>query len=280
MSLSEVDYLLIGHISADIALNDRQLGGTVSYAAGTVAAFGLRVGILTSAVAGEPLLRPLQDIAQVTSLAATQTTTFENIYHNGTRKQTVHGIAMPIREKHVPEIWQAPPLVHFAPVIGEIEPELVFAFPNSTKLLTPQGWLRRWDSDGRVHFKRWFAAEVLRAVDVVVLSEEDIAEAPDLERQYASVARCLVVTRGEKGGIYYEEGRPTHYDAVPVEAKYLTGAGDVFATSFLVALHKLQGDIPTTIRVAATLAAYSTTRQGLQSAPTAAEIRAVFDSVG
>jgi sugar/nucleoside kinase (ribokinase family) len=278
MTLAAIDYLLIGHISADIAPNDRQLGGTVSYAAGTVQGFGLRVGILTSAAQDEPLLHPLQKIAQVVALPAPQTTTFENIYHNGSRTQIVHGTAAPIREEHVPPIWQSPPLVHLAPLIGEIGPELVSAFPNSTKLLTPQGWLRRCDSNGRVRFKRWFAAEILRAIDIVVLSEEDIAAAPDLEQQYAGAARYLVVTRGDKGGTYYCAGRSYHYDAAPVDAKYPTGAGDVFAASLLAAWPKLQ-DFHKAILIAAKLAAYSTTREGLHSAPTPEEVRAAFDSI-
>ena len=42
------DYLFIGHIAHDITPAGPQLGGTVSYGAHTAAAFGLRVGILTS----------------------------------------------------------------------------------------------------------------------------------------------------------------------------------------------------------------------------------------
>ena len=54
-------YLLIGHISADLTEQDRQLGGTVAYAAHAVQALGLQVCLLTSAAPGEPLLDALRD---------------------------------------------------------------------------------------------------------------------------------------------------------------------------------------------------------------------------
>ena len=56
---SEIDVLLIGHMTADVVPGGRMLGGTVSYAAPTYASFGHHVGILTSAAYNEPLLRYL-----------------------------------------------------------------------------------------------------------------------------------------------------------------------------------------------------------------------------
>ena len=57
------DYLLIGHMTADLTPEGkRRLGGTVSYAARTAHAFGLRVRLLSSAAQGEPLLDELAAI--------------------------------------------------------------------------------------------------------------------------------------------------------------------------------------------------------------------------
>jgi hypothetical protein len=57
---NSVDYLLIGHVTADLQEDGgRLLGGTVSFAALVAKAFGIKVGILTSARAGEPLLASL-----------------------------------------------------------------------------------------------------------------------------------------------------------------------------------------------------------------------------
>ena len=88
----EPDYLLIGHMTADLTPDGRILGGTVSYAARTVKAFGLSVGILTSASAGEILLDRLYDYAdEIVVVPALQTSTFENIYKPEGRQQVIRG---------------------------------------------------------------------------------------------------------------------------------------------------------------------------------------------
>ncbi len=48
VSLEPVDYLVVGHVAADVTPTGVQLGGTVSYSALTARALGLRVGIVTS----------------------------------------------------------------------------------------------------------------------------------------------------------------------------------------------------------------------------------------
>ena len=62
------------------------------------------------------------------------------------------------------------------------------------------------------------------------------------------------------------------YDSLPVAPRDLTGAGDVFAASLLGSLPALGGNVAQAVRLAGKLAAYSVTRAGLDSAPTAAEI--------
>jgi sugar/nucleoside kinase (ribokinase family) len=276
--IGEIDYLLIGHISADIAPGTRQLGGTVSYAAPTAQAFGLRVGVLTSAAVNEPLLQLLADFADVRAIPAAQTSTFENIYTGEFRTQMIRGVAEKILAEHIPDSWKSAPLVHIGPVADGVDPEIVHSFPNAMKILTPQGWLRQWGDDQQVRFKRWFDVDVLSAFDLVVLSEDDIAEAPELGQEIAEATRYCVVTRGSKGGTWYHQGKSFHYDAVQVDSQYLTGAGDVFAVSLMAAQHQLQGDMATAFRVAARLAAYATTRESvLDSAPTQEEVRAAFN---
>ena len=50
-----VDYLAIGHVAVDITPAGVQLGGTVSFAALTARALGMRVGIVTSSGKDAPL---------------------------------------------------------------------------------------------------------------------------------------------------------------------------------------------------------------------------------
>lgn len=274
--MTDVDYLLIGHIAADIAPGARELGGTVSYGAVTAQALGLRVGVLTSAAAGEPLLGTLDGVAAVTRLESAQTTTFENIYEGEHRTQMIRGVAQKIDSSHIPSAWRSVPMVHIGPVADEVDPAIVYSFPDSLTLLTPQGWLRQWDTEGRVTFRRWFDPDILRAFDIIVLSEDDIQESPDLEQKIAPIARYFMVTRGSKGGTWYHEGKAHHYDATRVDSRYLTGAGDVFAVSVMAAYHRSRNNMAEAVRAAAYLAAYSTTREGMKSAPLPGEVAAAF----
>lgn len=270
------DYLLIGHITADLTPEGRVPGGTVSYATRTAAAFGLRVALLTSAADGDPLVNSLTPFADVVSLPAAETTTYENIYEPSGRIQYVRGVAAPIGAEALPAAFLGAPLVHLAPIADEIDPQIAHSFRDSTVLLTLQGWLRRWDSDGRVRFKRWYDPDVLQSIDIVVFSEEDIVESPQMEREFAGNVRHLFVTRAEKGGTYYHDGEAINYTTPQVELVNPTGAGDVFAASLLASLPALDHDTQAAIRVAARLGATSVTRYLLDGAPTADEVQAAL----
>lgn len=270
------DYLLIGHMTADLTPEGRLPGGTVSYATRTAAAFGLRVALLTSAATGDPLLESLTPYAEVASLPATQTTTYENIYTPSGRVQYVRGVAAPIGAGDLPAHFLGAPLVHLAPIADEIDPQIAHSFRDSTVLLTLQGWLRRWDGDGRVHFKRWYDPDVLKSIDIVVFSEEDIVESPQMEREFAGSVKHLFVTRAEKGGTYYHDGEAIDYTTPQVDLVNPTGAGDVFASSLLASLPLLESDMAAAIRVAARLGATSVTRYLLDGAPTPDEVQAAL----
>lgn len=277
---TSLDYLLVGHITADLTPNDRLLGGTVSFCAAVAKAFGLNVRVVTSAARGEPLLAQLEPyVSELIVLPSAETSTFENIYGPNGRTQYIRGVAAPISIDDIPAEWLTTPLVHLAPLTGEVDPEIAHHFKNSMVLLTLQGWLREWGADGRVRFKRWMDPAVVQDIDIVVFSEEDIVEASDLEMAFAQVTRHLFVTRAEKGGTYYHRGQAFQYDTPQVEVLNPTGAGDVFAASLLASLPVFENDFYRAVKVAAALAASSTTRFGLASAPTSEEVQRVLDEV-
>ena len=118
----------------------------------------------------------------------------------------MRGVAAPISAADLPPHFLGAPLVHLAPIAGEVDPQIAHSFKDATVLLTLQGWLRRWDADGRVHFKRWYDPDVLKSIDIVVFSEEDIVESPQMEQEFAGSVKHLFVTRAEKGGTYYHNG--------------------------------------------------------------------------
>ena len=275
-------YLLIGHLTADLTPEGkRRLGGTVSYGARTAHAFGLQVRLLSSAAHNEPLLnelRPFLDEEKI--IPAESTSTFENIYdHEGRRTQYIRGVAAPLCAKDIPSEWLLTPLVHLAPLTGEVDPDVAHTFKDSKVLLTLQGWLRQWGDDGRVTFKRWFDPGVLRDVDIVVFSEEDIVEAPDLEQAFAQAVEHLFVTRADQGGTYYHHGKAHHYNTPHPEEVNTTGAGDVFAAAVLSSISLLHHDMQAVSKLAAILGATAITRPWLEGAPTADEVQQALDKV-
>jgi sugar/nucleoside kinase (ribokinase family) len=272
-----VDYALIGHVTADLTSDGRKLGGTVSYAARTAHAFGLKVGVVTSAAADEVLLDGIAPyVSQLMNIPASETTTYENTYHSAGRTQYVRAVAEPITPRSIPRAFRDAPLVHLAPIAGEYEPgAMASMFPNALMLLTLQGMLRAWGADGRVRFKRWMDAEALKRIDVVVFSEEDIVEAPELGYEIAAACRRVVVTQAERGGTVYLNGEARSYAALQVETVNPTGAGDVFAAGLLAAWHLL-GDFERAVSVAAVLGAIAVTRSLLDGAPTAAEVESAL----
>ncbi|QPC80746.1 hypothetical protein G4Y79_13595 [Phototrophicus methaneseepsis] len=262
--MATIDYLLLGHITADIAPEGRTLGGTVSYAAPIASQFDHQVGILTSAAPDEPLLFQLMDAATLSVRVAKATTTFENIYPpNASRIQYVHALASKLTYEDIPSGWVNAPLVHLAPLVEEVPPEIVHRFPDSTVMLTPQGWLRQWDEQGKVSFKRWYDEDILSAVDIIVFSKPDVAAAPEMEYEFARAVKHCLVTDGADGGIYYYEGQPMPYRADPVQEVDPTGAGDVFATALLASLPLLDHNMQAAIKVAIRLSAISVTHPGV-----------------
>lgn len=274
-----LDCLVIGHMTADLTPEgERRLGGTAAYASRTAHALGLRVRLLTSVADGEPLLEKLRPgLREVCVVLSRSTSTFENIYDaDGNRTQYLREVAAPLGPCDVPPAWRETALVHLAPLTGEVDPALAACFPNSTVLLTPQGWLRQRDKDDLVRFRYWCDAEVLRHVDIVVLSEEDIADAPELELALATRVPWLFVTRAERGGTCYRHGHPYEFATPRPPVTNTTGAGDVFAAAVLSCAHQLESDLPGVCRVAAQLGANTITRPWIEGVPTREEARAAL----
>ncbi len=261
------DYLLIGHIAHDVTPRGPMLGGTVSYAAQMALAFGLRVAILTSSAESEPLLADLPPAAAVLSVPAEHTTTFDNRYTGSSRIQYLYHRASTLHPDLLPPTWRQARLVHLAPIAYEVDPAFVSAFSNARVCVTPQGWMRQREEDGRVTAIPWASApDILPRSALVVLSEEDIRHLPNVEQAFADLAPLMVVTRAEHGGTIYEGGSPRDFAAYPVEQVEPTGAGDIFATALHIALAQT-GDLDRAIRAATYLAALSVTRIGRASVP-------------
>ena len=222
---SDIDVLLIGHMTVDLVGEGRMLGGTVSYAAPTYAAFGRRVGILTSAAPDEPFLDHLRAHGDVVALPSEQSLTYENVYSATGRQQFVRATASPITFEDVPDEWKSAPYIHLGPLAGEIDPaEMAQGFPNSMIMLTMQGMLRRWDADGLVKFRRWFDEEALSLISIVVYSEEDVHQFPQLTEEIRQNMPARGSHQRTQGRHILSRRRSQFiYDSMSVEPRGLNG---------------------------------------------------------
>ncbi|MBI4492437.1 MAG: ribokinase [Chloroflexi bacterium] len=240
-STDTIDLLVIGHVTEDYLDGRAVLGGTATYASLAAHRLGARVAVLTSA-GWEPGLVDLLRGIRVARLAAGATTRFQNHYQDGRRVQHIQALAEPLAFTHLLPEWRRAPMVLIAPVAHELEPELVSCFPSALLGVTPQGWMRGWDRQGRVRPIPWEegAEPVLQRADATIFSEEDVAEPGQVER-YAAQARLLVVTLGRRGARVYHQGHTYHSPAFKPEREVdPTGAGDAFAATFLLRLHETQ----------------------------------------
>ena len=268
-SVIELDYWVIGHVTRDLTNGAFTVGGTVSYSARTALALGCRVGIVTSANSDLDLSQILDGILIARSPAPV-TTTFENVYTPDGRQQMLHSISKTLTPEMLPLHWKAAPgsgVVHVGPVAQECDPALADAFEDTFLGVTPQGWMRRWDQAGHVSDCPWEGAEPwLARADAVVLSDEDVGGDQSLVAQYASQTRLLVVTHGTTGCTVYTQDQRRSFAAPSVDEVDPTGAGDIFATAFFVALRRCDDPWPAA-RFANCVAASSVTRTGLDSTP-------------
>ncbi len=269
-TLEPVDYLAIGHVAHDITPEGYRLGGTAAYSALTAQALGLRVGILTSH-GPETFLEDLGDIP-VHSLPSSQSTTFENIYTKNGRIQYLRAQATRLDLSYIPEVWRSASIIHLGPIADEVDAILPDGLSPSLLGLTPQGWMRQWDSEGRVSRREWPNADAaLARADAVVISREDVNGDDELIEHMAHQARLLVVTESAAGSVLYWNGDRRRFRAPVVTEVDATGAGDVFAAAFFYRLLNTRDPWEAT-RFATMLASCSVTRPGLEGIASKGEV--------
>lgn len=265
-----VDYLVIGHLTEDVTPAGLRLGGTAAFSALTARALGLRVGVMT-AVSAKTSLKPLEGVL-VVNTPSPHTTTFENKNTANGRSQILHHQAASISLENLPESWRSAPIVHFGPVAEELNANAVEYFSPSVLGITPQGWMRAWNGDGRVSARKWEAAEkVLPQAGAVVISREDVGGDEELIETMAHHTRLLAVTEGPAGAVLYWNGDRRRFRAPDVVEVDGTGAGDIFAAALFIRLYATRDPWEST-RFATQLASRSVTRIGLDGIPTKKEI--------
>jgi sugar/nucleoside kinase (ribokinase family) len=97
-----------------------------------------------------------------------------------------------------------------------------------------------------------------------VVSESEVRDLP--EQQLFDLGEIVCVTRGERGVRIWRDGSWFEIPAIPAAPVDLTGAGDVWATTFAIALSE-QNDLEGAGRYASVAAAISIESAGLTGCP-------------
>jgi sugar/nucleoside kinase (ribokinase family) len=280
LELFRPDFLVIGHVTKDLQEDGYTIGGTVTFASLTARNLGRRTAVATRA-SPDLNLNSLYQGIEVLRLPSPATSTFQNLYStNGTRTQYLRAVADPIKAEDIPPAWREARVVLLGPLTNELEGGIAKVFSHSLIGVTPQGWMRRWDGDGRVFPKPWEgAAGVLNYARVVIFSENDVQRDENVIQTYARLAEILVVTKGAKGATVYHQGQVRHLPAFETVEVDPTGAGDVFAAAYLIELGR-SGDPYAAAHFANCVASFVVEKPGAEGIPTLEQVKQRVSSFG
>lgn len=227
-------FVAVGHVTRDLTDDGWTPGGSALYASLTAARMDLKAGMVTSF---GPDFNPgdlLERIA-VSLKPSSVTTAFRNIY-DSPRTQRIYSQAEVLTPEIVPQSWRAPDALLICPVINEVDPSMLDLFAPTISGVMPQGWLRRWDAEGNVSAGPWDnRAEIRGKVDLLFLSREDLTAGEEQDpKAYADIAKIVIITRGREGSLLHFRGRTINVPSRFAKEADPTGAGDVFAASFLI----------------------------------------------
>jgi 1D-myo-inositol 3-kinase len=239
--VSAPDFIAIGHVTLDRFGEATRPGGSALYAAVTAHRLGLSVGLLTSHGDDFPL-DVIPPKIEVVSVPASDTTLFEHRHEHAGRISHVRSSASPLTADDVPDDWRDASLCLLAPVVDEVDPLMATLFTDGAVGAAAQGWVRHVKPDGLVIPRAWRSPErLLQSVQALFLSREDI------RGQEAEVAEWFqrmpvgVLTADRAGALLFVNGE--RYEVQPRAAREVdpTGAGDVFAATFLIQYQR-EGD--------------------------------------
>src|SRR5579883_1051027 len=266
------DVVVVGHVSRDVVPEAPgwRVGGAAYYAASTAAKLGCNVGVVTS---GGPEVEALREVPNVIviSLQAARSTSFENTYEAGVRRQVLRALAPPIASEAVPPEWRKAPLALLAPIADEMPPSMIRAFPQAMIGISAQGFMRRLSVGQEVQYRPWDRAlEMLPHAAAVIFSAEDVHGHVVPWLSYCGPV--LVITQGADGCELIHCSKHRRVPGFPAEAVDVTGAGDVFAAAFMLKLKESKDPLDAA-RYANCVASISVTAEGTRALPGKADIQ-------
>src|SRR5688500_10532124 len=275
--MSAPEFVAIGHVTLDHFGDEVRPGGAALYAAVTAQRLGLSAGILTSHAADFPL-EVIPPQIEVVTLEAPETTAFEHRTSGGRRALRVRGAARPLSAADLPDDWRDAPLVLLAPVLQEVDPALPSGFVDAAIAVEAQGWLRAVGAEGAVTSARWSSPEpILDRVQALFASTHDVEGHESQVAEWVQRLPVAVVTAGAAGALLYVNGE--RFEVRPRRTREVdpTGAGDVFAATFLIHYDR-DGDPWEAAEAAACAASLSVEGEGWSTVPDADALRAVLSA--
>lgn len=232
--MSAPDFVAIGHVTLDRLGESTRPGGAALYAAVTAHRLGLSVGLLTSHGDDFPL-DVIPPKIEVVSVPAADTTRFEHRQDPGGRVSHIRAVAGPLTMATVPEDWLEASLTLLAPVIDEVDPMIATLFTDGAVGAAAQGWVRQVKPDGLVVPRPWRSPErLLQSVQALFLSREDIRGQEAQVVEWFQRMPVGVLTADREGALLFVNGERYEVHPRPAVEVDPTGAGDVFAATFLI----------------------------------------------
>jgi 1D-myo-inositol 3-kinase len=276
------EFVAIGHLSFDVNIIDNGSpsshipGGAAAYASLTAQKHGIPTGVISSVGDDYPADMILSGI-DFRRVESEHTATFANYYDAGDRTQVLMASGNRIAQSAVPENWTAPNILFAGPLLHELPTDCVNWFDPTLSCLVPSGWLRRWAHDGAISHADTLPPFRGKKWGVIAVSESEIESLS--EDQLFELGEIICVTKGESGSRIWHNGEWTKIPAAKANPIDFTGAGDVWATAFVIALSAMDGsssgpDIESAGTYAATAAAISIESTGLSGCPSREDIEA------
>lgn len=269
-------YVLAGTFTKDLTTDGYILGGTVFYSGVQAKRLGAEVSIISTAQP-DINLTALDEGVQVYLQSSPESTIFKNVYDaEGNRVQFLSGKANPLDPQKAPLLPTPPDILHLGPLVDEIPLNYISAYPGAKVGITPQGWMRRFGSNGRVYPTFWKEADqLLPQAWAVVFSEEDLGYDEKEIQRLADLCPITVCTRNFSAASLFVQGKRYEVPTHPATIVDPTGAGDVFAAAFFVWLHE-SGDPEAAVRFAHIAAGQSIEGVGVSKVLTRDDILAIY----
>lgn len=234
---------VVGSTTWDIVRGERVPGGTALYIARASESVGVRAHVLFAGGEDADLSALAPSTGHIRHRLEARTLTLRHEFPTGVREQwLVTPGARTLTPADVPAAWPEPATLLLAPLLPEEIDVVAFIdeYPTAEVALLAQGLQRAVLPDGRIAHRAQPSSVLLDAARPnvsVFLSAEEVALWPSgaVEHLAARAARA-VVTQGPRGATVIDRHGRRDIPPAPATAIDPTGAGDVFATAFILAV--------------------------------------------